>query len=816
MAPVYAAKYSNVPVWVSKLKNVDVMRRQVDGWVNATHLLKVADFDKPRRTRILERDVQTGQHEKVQGGYGKYQGTWIPLDRARSLSEQVGILDIVNDLLEFSSQDGVVAEELPRQPKPASRKNTANGDVSVGSASQSRAKRAKKTNSLPSGPTSVAPSAQQMHTMPAVMDGNGGYGHPQQMQQWHQYPPHSGFTTPTAPGPNGSPFVPGVPMPGISPAGMPQGMPGIPGYPGMFQQNSPYNGQPMMPPHIQQQMQRQASMNQFNHVGPNGSAPHARGKPDQRSPSSSPSLSSSALSSGSDGAFSDDERPYLGGAYRMRNADGHHIDPAAAAAARVRLNGHLSGHPGFPHSGLGGEQQSKQSSNSSLSASSNFQFDTPIVHPNPPTSSGPSQYMADYSSKLLDFFMSSDKTVIPPALLNPQRGPHINQPIDDEGNTAFHWTCAIGRIEVMQALLDAGANIHALNNAGQKPLVRAVLFTNNYEAHTFPKVLEMLSETANFVDGSGRTILHHIANTASSGTRSSSARYYAELLLSKLTASPEIVGDNIAAFVNHQDINGDTALHICGRSNSRRLAKLLLSYNAVPSVPNKAGITPEEIFHREKHNQVNESAHVEEDDSSLFLGSSKAVSTAAKVSRSVAGILSDFAKSYDKDLVNKDNDISQVQGLLNQIRIRIKEGEASIPMLEQETGSEKEVTEITEKLEQEAQDKASQLRHLIERSQSRDLALLVQKEETDVQGELQEQLKRPESIHEEEQYQLADTLTKLQARRAQILDEIIVLYSDSGSREKIKKYRKLLALCCEVHEDEVDGLLDGITQALST
>jgi len=51
------------------------MRRKVDSWMNATQILKVADFDKPQRTRILEREVQKGIHEKVQGGYGKYQGT---------------------------------------------------------------------------------------------------------------------------------------------------------------------------------------------------------------------------------------------------------------------------------------------------------------------------------------------------------------------------------------------------------------------------------------------------------------------------------------------------------------------------------------------------------------------------------------------------------------------------------------------------------------------------------------------------------------------------------------------------------------------
>jgi glutamine amidotransferase-like uncharacterized protein len=52
-----------------------VMRRRHDDWINATHILKAAGFDKPARTRILEREVQKDTHEKIQGGYGKYQGS---------------------------------------------------------------------------------------------------------------------------------------------------------------------------------------------------------------------------------------------------------------------------------------------------------------------------------------------------------------------------------------------------------------------------------------------------------------------------------------------------------------------------------------------------------------------------------------------------------------------------------------------------------------------------------------------------------------------------------------------------------------------
>jgi transcription factor MBP1 len=59
-------------------KGVAVMRRRSDSWLNATQILKVAGFDKPQRTRVLEREVQKGEHEKVQGGYGKYQGQVPP------------------------------------------------------------------------------------------------------------------------------------------------------------------------------------------------------------------------------------------------------------------------------------------------------------------------------------------------------------------------------------------------------------------------------------------------------------------------------------------------------------------------------------------------------------------------------------------------------------------------------------------------------------------------------------------------------------------------------------------------------------------
>ena len=63
-----------MPVYEQVVGDNIVMRRQKDDWINATHVLKVADLDKPARTRVLEKEIQTSTHEKIQGGYGRFQG----------------------------------------------------------------------------------------------------------------------------------------------------------------------------------------------------------------------------------------------------------------------------------------------------------------------------------------------------------------------------------------------------------------------------------------------------------------------------------------------------------------------------------------------------------------------------------------------------------------------------------------------------------------------------------------------------------------------------------------------------------------------
>ncbi|KAH8926226.1 apses-domain-containing protein [Atractiella rhizophila] len=112
---IYMAVYSSVPVYEMMVRGVGVMRRRSDSYMNATQILKVAGVDKGKRTRILEKDINLGVHEKIQGGYGRYQGTWIPFHRAVDLAKEFGVDKLLEPLLEYTPPPGVIPGAPPIQ-----------------------------------------------------------------------------------------------------------------------------------------------------------------------------------------------------------------------------------------------------------------------------------------------------------------------------------------------------------------------------------------------------------------------------------------------------------------------------------------------------------------------------------------------------------------------------------------------------------------------------------------------------------------------------------------------------------------------------
>ncbi|KAI7891802.1 uncharacterized protein EV154DRAFT_442669 [Mucor mucedo] len=133
LSRIYSAVYSGVPVFEMVVNDVAVMRRRTDSYMNATQILKVANIEKGKRTKILEKEVLIGEHEKVQGGYGKYQGTWIPFDKSKELADRYGVLGDLSPLFNFEldalgTEDGEDCSLLTKEQAIAERRklNTEN------------------------------------------------------------------------------------------------------------------------------------------------------------------------------------------------------------------------------------------------------------------------------------------------------------------------------------------------------------------------------------------------------------------------------------------------------------------------------------------------------------------------------------------------------------------------------------------------------------------------------------------------------------------------------------------------------------------
>ncbi|BCS22101.1 putative APSES transcription factor [Aspergillus puulaauensis] len=417
---IYSATYSSVPVYEFKIGSDSIMRRRADDWINATHILKVAGFDKPARTRILEREVQKGVHEKVQGGYGKYQGTWIPLPEGRLLAERNNIIDKLLPIFDYVAGD--------RSPPPAPKHTAASKP------------RAPKANNRRVTNEEVFAAAKPHRNM-----GPPSFHH-------EQYEINPGFD--------------------------------------------------------EDESIEQATLE-----------------------SSSMIADEEMISMSQNGPYSSRKRK------RGMNE---------VAAMSLSEQEHIL-----------------------------------------------------YGDQLLDYFMTvgdaPEATRVPPP--QPPANFQVDRAIDDSRNTALHWACAMGDLEIVKDLLRRGADIKALSVHEETPLVRAVLFTNNYEKRTFPALLDLLLDTISFRDWFGATLFHHIAQTTKSKGKWKSSRYYCEVALERLrtTFSPE----EVDLLLSCQDSNGDAAVLVAARNGVFRLVDLLLSRcPRAADLVNKRGETASSIMQR--------------------------------------------------------------------------------------------------------------------------------------------------------------------------------------------------------------------------
>ncbi|KAG5220098.1 transcriptional regulator swi [Salix suchowensis] len=161
--------------------------------------------------------------------------------------------------------------------------------------------------------------------------------------------------------------------------------------------------------------------------------------------------------------------------------------------------------------------------------------------------------------------------------------------LDEHGHTALHLAASLARLEVVQRLISAGADIHRGNHLGETPLIRACLATHNSDQQTFDRIVAELHASIRTLDTSKKSVVHHIVSVAGVKGRAIAARYYLDQIFYWIANHQ---GGDFRSLVDLQDEHGDTSLNIAARVGSRGLVRTLLDVGANRSLTNKLGLRP--------------------------------------------------------------------------------------------------------------------------------------------------------------------------------------------------------------------------------
>jgi ankyrin repeat protein len=639
---IFKATYSGVPVYECIIKGVAVMRRRSDSWINATHILKVVGLDKPQRTRVLERDVQKGTHEKVQGGYGKYQGTWIPLADAAKLAESYNVSHLFDPLTSYVPS----SESPPPAPKHV-----------------------------------VAPSSRAKKPIPA----------------------------------------------GIRRA------------------------------------------NSIETISEDASA-----------------------------------------AVRADGTEGSMSSPPSEASSSSRTPSPIAAHRGgipeyFDEAGANGQAFGRHSLRNDVNTA------------------------AQYADIILNYFIS-ETTTIPSLLVNPPPDFNPNMSIDDDEHTALHWACAMGRIRVVKLLLTSGADVFRCNLNGQTALMRAAMFSNNYDLRKFPELFELLHRSILNIDRNDRTVFHHVVDLALSRGKPHAARYYLETMINRL----QEYGSQLADILNFQDDEGETPLTMAARARSKRLTRLLLEHGADPKIRNKEGKNAEEYILEDERFRASPPRGLQSDLGTNNLHTSEAGQRAGgKAVQLMTTLLHSLAESYDAELGSTERKLNQAHNLLSQIQGEIADSTKVLDDLSTEGDSrdeeKKKLEEVQKALRAGAQKRAREeqqqtwtsdmqaLKKLRAESGLSEGALLAKgSSEGQTEGEkLLAQLARASDSPEAEERALTARVGELKAKRTALLDKFIESAREQGTGKTMAAYRRLIAAGCGgIAQDEVDNVVSALCELL--
>ncbi|PFH51766.1 hypothetical protein AMATHDRAFT_141694 [Amanita thiersii Skay4041] len=558
---IYNAVYSSVQVYECMVRGIAVMRRRNDSYVNATQILKVAGVDKGRRTKILEKEVLPGKHEIVQGGYGKYQGTWIPLERGRDLALQYGVAPLLAPLFDFTPTTNALGT-LPVHAaagNASSRPPSASSNIGSGG------------HHMPPMPSSLAP--------PPIMPGSA-------LRLLNQGRAQGLFTPSTT----GSTSRPGIspPNPYVTSYGQ-----------------SPFSHASNTPPPNSTLKRNRSEADVDNGLN---SIKHSFDGPSSQplSLDAAPEINNRARSSSTGSQLNGEDNPSP--AKRARTGASppslfasQHPSSQTVLTQRSSL---LTSQPGpnglsRPPSVLSNFNSSGEQQGASSGLDSHgTRFAT---KPSPVRMSDPNAALKDTRraaviaaicqqdepNPVLDLLREISSEMI---ITTSSAGVFdIDAVLDEQGHSALHVAASLAKQRTVDALISNGADIYRGNYHGETPLIRACIATHNADQQTFHNLVASLHPSIRTLDTSRKSVLHHVVSLAGVKGRSVSARYYLDQIFFWIAKHQ---GGDFKSIIDIQDEHGDTALNIAARVGNRSFVRTLLDVGANRLLPNKLGLRP--------------------------------------------------------------------------------------------------------------------------------------------------------------------------------------------------------------------------------
>ena len=426
-----------------------------------------------------------------------------------------------------------------------------------------------------------------------------------------------------------------------------------------------------------------------------------------------------------------------------------------------------------------------------------------------------------YADELLDYFMmggTDDPNLLLP---DPPKSFIVNKPIDDFGYTALHWAAAMGDVDVCKDLINRGASPAARSDRHETPLIRAVMFTNNFEKQTMPKLINLLKDTIEMADACGSNVFHHITATTSSRNKNLSARYYLDTIINKLSES--VSSEELSRVLDARDSEGDTALHIAARNGSKKCVRSLIGHNASSNIPNHRGELAEHLiatisarpkerflgpssspFHHPMRNEIDE---VAVQGLSLSNGASQ---SAFSMTQTIVPLILEKTESFNEacanELKEKEEALAEGQRSFRALSNQLQETVRAVYDLA--------TVEHDEAANRNDRDQVSMLvaenESLLEQVQCQEVPKSCLLEESKLSPTQLQQSLQPDQKELWAKVESARYLAKLQQERRALIKDAVQRMSMTGADERQALYRKLLSKTMNVPEDEVPSMVPDI------